>query len=122
MARDNVAITDLKVNAVTTTPAGTAINPANGATIAAPGPMRKVSVRVTNTAASPYAVTFRAGTYPTSMNASLGDLAVTVPATTGDVVLQLDGSRFQQDDGSVSVDFATGMTGFISVLRRSKYA
>jgi hypothetical protein len=56
------------------------------------------------------------------MGAALGDLVVTVPATTGDVVLQLDGSRHVQADGSINVDFETGMTGFISVLRRSRYA
>lgn len=122
MARDSVVPTDLSVGVVTTTPAGVAINPTNGANIPSPGPFRKLSVRVTNTAGASHIVTFRAGTYPGSMGAALGDLVVTVPATTGDVVLQLDGSRHVQADGSINVDFETGMTGFISVLRRSRYA
>lgn len=117
MARDAVAITDLTLDTAENTPAGTVIAPANGATIPAGGKTDNLLIRVTNTNAAEKDATIKAGSNPPAMRAGLGDLVIPVPATSGDVVIVIEGARFVQADGSISVDFETGMTGKISAIR-----
>ena len=89
----------------------------NGVTIPDAEPERTI-IRVTNTEGSTNVVTVRAGDSPPALAANLGDLAVTVAATTGVQYLgPFESGRFVQADGSMEIDFETGMTGAIDVLQ-----
>lgn len=123
MARDAVTITPAVSGAGTTNPAGTTISVANGAIINDGGDTNRLLVRVTNTDGSPRAVTFKAGTTePPAVRKGLGDLVVSVPATTGDLLFVLESARFVQPDGSILVDFAASSRGIISAVRLPKGA
>jgi hypothetical protein len=43
-----------------------------------------------------------------------------VPATTGDILLAIEPSRFEQADGTISVDYEAGHTGKVSVVQISR--
>jgi hypothetical protein len=117
--RDAVAVTTLTTNVVTNTPAGTTINTTNGANLAQYEAARSV-VRITNTAGTEKEVTFKAGVNPPAVRKGMCDLIVKVPATTGDVLIPIEPSRFSQAEGTINVDFQSGMTGKISVVQISK--
>lgn len=121
MPRDAIAITDVPVASAVTTPAGTTISVANGAAIAV-GATHRLIVRVTNTFAGAKNVTFKAGANPPALRASLGDLVVSIPASTGDKLIVLETARHLQADGTISVDFEAGMTGAVAALRAPKGA
>ncbi len=88
----------------------------NGVTIAGVKPERLL-LRVTNTEGSTNTVTVRAGDNPPALRAGQGDLVVTVAATTGvQFIGPLESDKYLQDDGSLSIDFETGMTGSIDAL------
>jgi predicted RecA/RadA family phage recombinase len=126
MARDAVAYTILGNNAVTDIPAGTAVNTTNGAIIAVP----KVStpgasdaidhmfLYVTNTAGSDKTVTVKAGTGSNpATRGGTGDLAVTCKTATGGCLIgPLDANRFSQADGSIYVDYQSGLTGALTAF------
>lgn len=122
MARDAVTVTALSANALNTNPAGTAINTTNGANIAGVKAGDRLLVRITNTNGTNRVATIKAGVNPPAPRKGIGDLAVTVPATTGDVLLVLETARFLQADGSINVDFAASMAGIISAVRLPKGA
>ncbi len=91
----------------------------NGAYIASAAgyPASALILRVTNTEASTNVVTIKAGGNPPALRASQGDLAVTVAATTGvQFIGPLETDKFLQTDGSINIDFESGMTGAIDVL------
>lgn len=67
------------------------------------------AILVTNAESSAKTVTIKEGT---GVNAT-GDLAVSVPATTQLLIGNLVSSKYDQGDGSLFIDFATGMTGSI---------
>ncbi len=116
MARDAVTVTALSLNAGTTTPTGTTINTTNGAVITLPAKARKMLIRVTNTITNATkTVTVKAGEYPAAPRQGLGDLAVVV-AQSNERIICIETARFAQDDGTVNVDFSTGMTGTISAM------
>ena len=118
MARDAVSVTDLASGAATTTPAGVAINPTNGANIASVKDTSRVVVRVTNTNGTDRVATIKAGDNPPALLASAGDLAVTVPATTGVVWIgPLSSARFAQADGSLEIDLASSFAGTVTAFR-----
>lgn len=74
-------------------------------------------IRVANTEGSTNTLTVQSGANPPALAAGLGDLVVTVAATTGvQYVGPFEGGRFMQSDGSLWLDFETGMTGTIDVL------
>ena len=122
MARDAVTVTALTANAINTNPAGTTINTTNGANIAGVKNSDRLLIRVTNTNATARVATVKAGVNPSALRAGLGDLAITVPATSGDVLLVVESARFVQTDGSINVDFAASMAGVISAVRIPKGA
>lgn len=122
MARDAVTVTALSANALNTNPAGTAINTTNGAVINGVKNADRVLVRITNTNGTQRVATVKAGVNPPAPRKGIGDLAVTVPATTGDVLLVLETARFLQADGTINVDFAASMAGIISAVRLPKGA
>jgi threonine dehydratase len=88
----------------------------NGVVINAAEPERTV-LRVTNTEGSTNVVTVRAGDYPPALAAGQGDLTVTVAATTGVQYLgPFESGRVLQGNGTMEIDFETGMTGAIDAL------
>ena len=109
--------------------AGTAIAGlvAGGAYVAdPPGPFR-VFLLVNNSGASAANVTVRAGGSGTTASggtnpgvpftdATVGDLVTSVAASGTEVIGPFTTDRFCQADGSLSVDFAGGMTGTIWVF------
>lgn len=122
MARDAVTVTSLASGVAVTAPAGTAINPTNGAVINAAGNTGRLLLRITNTNGTDRVATIKAGTNPPALRAALGDLAITVPATTGDKLFVVESARFMQADGSIIVDFGASMAGIISAVRLPKVA
>lgn len=104
------------------------ITTAAGATVAAPPGPNKVFLVVANTATAAMNVTVRAGGNGTTASgganpgvpfepAAAGDLVTSVPASGTQWVGPLTSGRFTQADGSLSIDFATGMTGTIAVVQ-----
>lgn len=88
----------------------------NGVTIANAKPERLL-LRVTNTEASTNTVTVKAGDNPPALRAGQGDLVVTLAASTGvQFIGPLESDKYLQDDGSLSIDLETGMTGAIDAL------
>jgi hypothetical protein len=123
MARDAVVVTSLASGVASTTPAGTTINTTNGAIIAGgAGNSGRLLIRITNTNGTPRVATILAGDNPPAIRSGLGNLAITVPATTGDVSFVVESGRFGQDDGSILIDFAASMAGIISAVRLPKVA
>src|SRR5260370_30100354 len=71
---------------------------------------------INNTTVSSKVVTFRKGINPPAFRADIGDLNLTLAASTTYYIPSPDPSRFEQADGSINVDFAAGMTGTIAVV------
>jgi hypothetical protein len=124
MARTNLPLTNLVANGGLTDPAGTAIDQANGMNVAIPttaipsGPhLDKLVLRVANTAGAAKNTIVRAGANPPSFRASVGDLTVQVPATTGVKWLgPFEIARFMQADGSLNIDWESGATGTVTAF------
>lgn len=70
----------------------------------------KMIIHVKNTHGVAHAVTIKAGDYS---RASLGDLAVTVAATTGEQLIVVESARFKDSDGYILIDFAADFAGLI---------
>jgi hypothetical protein len=88
----------------------------NGVVINSAEPERTI-LRVANTEGSTNVVTVRKGDNPPALAAGQGDLAVTIAATTGIRYLgPFESGKYLQNDGSMEIDFETGMTGTIDVL------
>lgn len=88
----------------------------NGVVINSAEPERLI-LRVANTEGSTNVVTVRKGDNPPALAAGQGDLAVTVAATSGIRYLgPFESGKYLQGDGTMEVDFETGMTGTIDVL------
>lgn len=121
MARTALAVTALSANGGVAT-ASTAIDQANGMTVAGYGALRsnKLFFIVSNTAATPGSVIVRTGAYPVdtpsgpAFRAKRGDLTVAIPASSSIVLGPLESARFDQADDSLSIDFGAGTTGTIS--------
>lgn len=119
MPRDTVTVTQLTRNAATTQPAGTAINTTNGAQVDA-AKADRIVLRVTNTNGTQRTVTIKAGANPPAFRAGLGDLAVVVPASTGDVLIPVESARFAQADGMIYLNFEASMAGVVSAVATPK--
>jgi hypothetical protein len=130
MARTNIPITvALPGGAATVQPAPTAIDQANGMNIALdaggaagagsfprPTSAGRLLLIVNHTTVSSKVLTFRAGVNPPAMRSALGDLNLTLAASTTYYIDAPDPARFKQNDGSYNVDFASGMTGTIAAV------
>lgn len=96
----------------------TTVTQANGITIekAFANKNNTLFIHVGTTVTSDSTLTIKAGdAYP---NAMLGDLTVALTKS-ADTVLQIqDPSRFENKDGSVNIDFATGFTGTIYAVAK----
>lgn len=116
MARTAVPISKLTANGSVTNPAGTAVDPTNGHVISG-ARFRKLLIRVTNTNGTDRLATVKAGAYPPAESSGLGDLVVTVPATTGDVLIgPLESARFSQANGDILVNLGASIAGVIAAI------
>lgn len=125
MARDAITITSLGINAATANPAGLTIDSTvvtNDMVVNASGNTRGLLLQITNTSGADKVVTVKAGDNPPAFRAGLGDLEITVPATSGNVWISLESARFVQDDGTINIDLATGHTGVARAFRLPKEA
>lgn len=118
MARTAVTIETLSRTGATS-PTGTTADTTNDHTVALAGiPLEEIVFRFTNTNGSDRVATILAGDNPPAGSAGQGNLAITVPATTGDMtVAGLESARFIQDDGSVSIDLAASYAGVVYAVR-----
>jgi len=116
MARTEIPVTPLPVNAVTAA-VSTAIVQADGATILAKGDLQGLLVVVTQTDGTQRVMTILKGAGDQALTAGQGNIAYTVPATTGHVLVNLEGTRVCQADGNVHVDFAASFAGRIAAYR-----
>ncbi len=117
MARTAVPITSLPANAGTAGAAGTAADPTNGHLIAAGGLTRRLLLVVKNTAAGAKNATLKAGVNPPAFRAGVGDLVVSVPATTGVRYIVVEAARFAQANGDINLDLEAGTTGTVEAYR-----
>ena len=117
MARTAVTVTTLTANTGVTEPAGTTADPTNDHVVSGV-PLEELVIRLANTNGSDRVATIKAGDNPPALAAGLGDLAITVPATTGVVwVGPLSSARFAQSDGSLEIDLATSFAGTVTAYR-----
>lgn len=116
MSRTAVAYSTLVANGNLADPAGTALDAGNDHIINAAKPERTL-LRVTNTHGSDHDVTIKAGDSPPALANGLGDLVVTVAATSGvQWIGPFESGRFIQDDGTLLVDIATSHAGTITAF------
>lgn len=120
MARTALTPTSRPLNDATAKATGTAIAGlvADGASVAISNPLPQYVIEVEHTTASEKDLTVSAGVSPPADAAGQGDLVEAFAAGDGTPVIKhtrLESSRFIQDDGTVHLDFETGMTGTIRV-------
>lgn len=123
MARTAIPVTNLVVNAKTAI-STTNIDQANGMNLAlasnAIPPVANTSnlvLVVNNTAAGAHNFILRKGaSNPPAFRAPLGDLTISVSATTTVYIGPFDFARFTQSDGSLNIDFDAGTTGTVQAL------
>lgn len=126
MANTTVAVTQLSANTASLyTPGttGTAIVHANTHVITPTYPLGKVVLVACNTTNAEKVVTVTAGDNPPSDAQGLGTTTITLAA--GNVIptigfLVLEAARFMQNDGTILVTVASGMTGFLSAYQLPK--
>jgi len=118
MARTAVTVTALSRTGAATA-AGTSADPTNGHSVDLGGyPLEEFVFRFTNTNGTDRVATIKAGANPPATAAGQGDLAITVPATTGDMtVAGLESARFLQADGTVSIDLGASFAGAVRAFR-----
>lgn len=133
MARTSVTPTALTGNGGIDIPAGTTIDstlvthgvnvPLNTETVPS-GPLaRNTFLYITNTAGADKNVIVRAGvgggaTAGPGFRSGIGDLTVVCHTASGGCLIgPLESARFAQLDGSINVDFGTGLTGVLTVFQ-----
>ena len=121
MARVNVPIVINSASGAATG-AGTTADPTEDHIIALAGiPLSEITIRLTNTNGTDRIATIKAGVSPPALSAGQGDLAVTVPATSGDVTIAgLESARYLQADGSIHLDLAASFAGAVRATRSPK--
>lgn len=123
MARTAVSYSPLVANGHLTSPTGTTIDATlvtNGVVISKVDPERTL-LRVTNTAGAAKNVTVKAGAGSQAWMAGAGDYVQSVGATTGNEFLgPFTSARFQQKGSMLYVDFESGFTGTLTVLKLPK--
>ena len=112
MSRDLINPVELTADAGTdikNATVSTAINTTNGAYIDMNGvSAEKLLIHVKNTEGTTNTVTINSGIYSRS---ALGDLVVTVAATSGEQGIVIETARFKDADGYITLDYESGMTG-----------
>lgn len=115
MARTAVPITSLSLNTAGTI-ATVAADPTNGHTVGAGGKTANMVVCIYNSGAATGTVTVAAGDYPPAFRSLLGSVQFTV-ASSVTRYIALESARFNQDDGSLSIDLNAGFTGTLAAFR-----
>jgi hypothetical protein len=122
MPRTAVAYSPLVANGHLTSPAGTTIDSTlvtNGVVINGVDPERTV-LRVTNSAATAKNITVKAGAGRQSWLSGSGDYVQSVGASASEFLGPFTSARFQQRGSSMYVDFESGFTGTLTVLKLPK--
>lgn len=117
MARTAVTVTTLTANTGVTEPDGTTADPTNDHVITLPAgaTAEEIILRFANTNGSDRVATVVAGDNPPAVASGLGNLDVTVPATSGvRWVGPLTSARFLQNDGTIQVDLAASFAGTVT--------
>ena len=120
MARTNVPVTNLTLDAKVDAPSAVAIVHGDGANIPAGGDTRKLLLVLTNTTAAEKVMTIKKGAGIQAVRAGVGDLAITFAAGDSTAVVKyvvIESARFAQTDGSINIDFAADTTGFMNAYR-----
>lgn len=123
MARTNLPVTAMTANGVTAV-STTAIDQANGMNLAlastaipSTATSDELVLVVANTDTGAHNFILRAGaSNPPAFRSGLGDLTVSIPASTTRYFGPFDWARFCQSDGSLNIDFGSGITGTIQAL------
>jgi hypothetical protein len=122
MARDTIdvqnPVLDNSESVGTVKVTKTTVTQANGITVkkAFNNKNNTLFIHVDTTATSDSSLTIKAGdTYP---NAMLGDLTVALTKSAETVLQIQDPSRFENKDGSVNIDFASGFAGTIYAVAK----
>jgi hypothetical protein len=115
MSRDKITPVELTADAgtdVKNATVATAINTTNGGYIDLNGvSAEKLLIHAKNTEGSTNTVTINSGIYSRS---SLGNLVVTVAATSGEQGIVIETARFKDADGYITLDYESGMTGTVA--------
>lgn len=123
MARTACTVTDLTKATQIDVAAddGVALDATNNHVLTVAAPLDSYIIKITNTTASEKVATIKAGDNPPADAAGQGDLEVTLAAgdstATMALVTGLESARFIQNDGTVLIDLAASMTGYIEVWR-----
>jgi ferredoxin-NADP reductase len=119
MARTAVTVTPIVFNTALASPAGVNADATNDHVVTPTVPLSHVILRVTHTAASAKTFTVKAGDNPPAVAHGGGDLVVSFAAGDATPVIKyfvLASDRFQQDDGTISVDLEAGFTGSLAAF------
>jgi hypothetical protein len=118
MARTDVPVVVLSRTGAATN-AGTTADPTNDHVVDLGGhPLEDFEFRFTNTNGTDRVATIVAGDSPPALSAGLGNLDITVPATSGDMtVAGLESARYLQSDGTVHIDLAASFAGAVRAFR-----
>lgn len=114
MARVSVGIVTLS-KTDGTLHAGGSLTVADGAVIAAAGKTSNLLIQVKNTG-SAGTITIPVGDHPPALR-NIGDVAITIGATTGEKFFVVESARHAQDNGDIYLDFSSGMNGTIAAYR-----
>lgn len=120
MARTAVAYSALVANSNLSDPAGTTLDATNDHVINAAQPENTI-LRVTNTNGTDRIITIVAGPNPPALAAGLGNLDVTVAATSGvQWIGPFESGRFLQADGTMLINVVTSHTGTITAFKTTR--
>lgn len=114
MARTAVTLNSLN-RSTSATLTNTTADPTNDHVLT-PGNTDKTLLIFRNTNGSDRVATVKAGDTGVSLRAPIGDLDITVPATTGERVVVLESARFTQADGTINIDLATSFAGSVTAI------
>lgn len=120
MATTTIHVSSMSLNTVLADPAGTAIDADKTGVITPTRAWSKMLVRITNTTAAEKVATITAGDNPPADAQGLGALTVTCAAGNVTPVVKyvvLESARFAQSDGTVEIEYADSMTGFVEAIQ-----
>lgn len=118
MARTAVTVTDLTAGTAAAESAGTAADPTNDHVVTIDGPLEDYLFVFKNTNGTDRVATIAAGDSPPALSAGQGGLAITVPATTGVMMVGgLESARYIQSDGTLNIDLAASFAGTVHAYR-----
>ena len=118
MARTAVTVTTLTSGAGVAESAGTAADPTNDHVVTVDFPLEELLLVFKNTNGSNRVATIVAGDNPPALSAGQGNLDITVPATTGVMMVTgLESDRYLQNDGTLLIDLAASFAGTVHAYR-----